>query len=105
MSTTEIKIDYTVAQEIFRQLSVSKINGFPFIMYSGIKAKVIGQNSITFTAPKNPARIKTIHIQYVEGTDTYIVSYYRGLGTFIKEVDDIYCDVLARNIAREMKII
>lgn len=105
MNTTQTQTD-EVAQEIFRQLNASRVNGFPFFAYTGIKASVFANNALYLKLPKNPSAFKSILISYDYGSDTYKVSFYTHEDP-LKVGDthtDVYADALADLIVSEMKI-
>ena len=93
----------TYASEIFEQLKASKIHGFPFFAYTGIKVSEFSDESLYLKLPKNPSEFKSILVTYDIGSDTYIVSFYTD-DVPLKSKDrheDIYFDQLAELIVRE----
>jgi len=68
--------DYSIAQGIFRQLKCSKVNGFPFFAYSGIKPSIFSIDSLYLKLPKNPSSFKSILVTLNRATDTYDVNFY-----------------------------
>lgn len=95
-----------VAQEIFRQLKVSRVNGFPFFAYTGIKASIFGDNALYLKMPKNPSAFKSALISYDYGSDTYKVSFYTHEDPCKGEDihTDVYADSMVDLIISEMKI-
>ncbi len=95
-----------VAQEIFRQLKVSRVNGFPFFAYSGIKPSIFSDTALYLKLPKNPSAYKSILIEYDYGSDTYNVNFYTDVEP-LKATDrhtDVYADSMVDLIVSEMKI-
>ena len=93
-----------VAQEIFRQLKVSRVNGFPFFAYSGIKPSIFSDTALYLKLPKNPSAYKSILIEYKY--DTYTISFYTDVEP-LKATDkhtDVYADSMVDLIISEMKI-
>jgi len=104
-TSQQVKVDYTLATEIFEQLKASKVNGFPFFAYSGIKPSLFSARALYLKLPRNPSKFKSILIT-VNAMDTYDVAFYTNTET-LKAEDrhtDIYCDVLVELIVREMGI-
>lgn len=96
-----------VQETILEQLKISKIHGFPFFAYTGIKSfVVIGDETLSLVKiPKNPNWITEISIFYDYDRDTYIVSFFEDHKEETnKEFQDIYCDGLSEVIAREMGV-
>ena len=88
-----------VAEEIFRQLRVSSVNGFPFIAYTGVKAQIFSDSALYLKAPRNPGGVKNVLIQYDYGSDTYTVIINGS-----QRHEDIYADVLAETIVKVMGV-
>lgn len=103
MNTTQQTQNNEVAKEIFSQLQASKVNGFPFFAYSGIKASIFSTTKLHLKAPRNPKRIKNILINYQYGSDTYTV-IFNGSNKHEDIFDDVYADGLADLIVREMGV-
>lgn len=105
-TTTTQEIDYTLAKEIFNQLKVSRVNGFPFFAYSGITPSLFSAEALYLKLPKNHGAFKSILISLDRATDTYNVNFYTH-DESLKEQDrhtDIYVDQLVDLIVREMGI-
>lgn len=104
-NTTQTEDTY-YAQEIFRQLKASKVNGFPFFAYTGIQASIFSKESLYLKLPKNPSAFKSILVTYEVGPDTYKVSFYTHDDP-LKEQDihrDIYADQLSDLIVDQMGV-
>ena len=85
-----------VAEEIFRQLKASKVHGFPFFAYTGIKARIFSEESLYLKLPQNPSPYKSILVQYDYCQDLYKVQFYTH-DEPLKEKDihrDIFVDEL-----------
>jgi len=100
MNQPQIENEDSVAREIFNQISSSKVNGFPFIAYTGMKAKNFSSSALHLKAPKNPKGIDNVLIQYEYGSDTYTVILDGSV-----RIEDVYADALAELIARRMGVI
>jgi len=107
MSTSQQTETKLVAKEIFKQLSASKVNGFPFFAYSGIKPSLFSETALYLKLPKNPSKFKSILVTLNLTTDTYDVNFYTHEDP-LKSDDrhtDIYNDALVDLIVREMGIL
>lgn len=103
ITTQSIEKNYDIAQEIFRQITASKVNGFPFLAYTGAKAGIYSETAILMKMPSNPNKVSTVIITYDKGSDTYIVEINGRKGT-ISTHSDVYADVMADLISRKMGI-
>jgi len=88
-----------IAKEIFRQLQASKVNGFPFLAYTGLKPQIFSATELYLKAPRNPNKVKNILVSYSHARDTYTVLFNGS-----QRHEDIYADVLAEMIVREMGV-
>ena len=72
------QVRQTYANDMIEELKVSKIRGFPFFAYTGIKRIDIRDagNSIVIKLPKNPNGLKSALVSYRLGEDTYDLSFY-----------------------------
>ncbi|MBL4817960.1 MAG: hypothetical protein JKY15_01835 [Deltaproteobacteria bacterium] len=106
MKTQSIQTkDNYKAEEIFSQLQASKVNGFPFFAYSGIKPSIFSTTALYLKLPKNPSKFKGILVTVTE-MDTYNVNFYTDDDP-LKAEDrhtDIYAEQLVELIVREMGI-
>ncbi len=95
-----------IPKEILSQLKQSRVNGFPFFAYTGIKEFVLlGEDTLYLKkVPGNPGHITGIQIKYIY--DTYHISLFQKHQATIphKEFDDIYADQMVDLIISEMKI-
>ena len=98
MNTTQIQ-NTEVAEEIFKQLQASKVNGFPFLSYTGAKAQIFSSTELYLKTPRNPGNVKNVLIQYDYGSDTYTVIFNGS-----NRHEEIYADVLSEMIVREMGV-
>jgi len=111
--------EYDTAQDaILNELRLSKVNGFPFVAYTGIKDFVFmggGKNLngdqlhdyelMLAKIPKNPNHVQKIQIVYEYGLDTYkILITKQGDGLPSKTINDVYVGTLAEIIVREMGV-
>ena len=92
-----------IPEEILRQLEVSKINGFPFFSYTGIKEYLMYGNEELWLKkiPKNPKGIEVVKVIY-DLTDTYKVIFQGKTKRY--GFSDVYVDQLADLIVREMGV-
>jgi len=88
-----------VAEEIFRQLKASRVNGFPFFAYTGVKPQIFSETALYLKVPRNPKKISNVLIQYENGSDTYTVIFNGS-----DRHEDIYADGLSEMIVREMGV-
>lgn len=99
MNTTQQTESNFVAKEIFSQLSASKVNGFPFFAYSGIKAQIFSDTELYLKCPRNPGKVTNVLVSYNMGSDTYTV-----LVNGSERLEDIYADGLADIIIGKMGV-
>lgn len=107
MSKNQAQENTEVAKEIFRQLQASKVNGLPFMAYTGAKAKIYSPTTLQLKVPKNPKNIDEVLVHYVHGSDTYTIYFNGRIGRIEREIsraDDVYGDVLASTIASQMGV-
>jgi len=106
MFKTQTQEITSFAHETFSQLRASKVNGFPFFAYTGIKASLFSEESLYLKLPKSPSPFKSILVVYEVAYDTYKVQFYTDDDP-LKEKDihrDVYADQLVDLIVREMGI-
>lgn len=89
-----------VAEEIFRQLNASKVNGFNFFAYTGAKSKILSTTALCMKMPANPGHVKNTVVEYNYGADTYTVI----INGSEKRFEDVYADGLADLIVAEMGV-
>jgi hypothetical protein len=111
--------EFETGQEaILKELRISKVNGFPFVAYTGIKDFVFmggGKNLngevlhdyelLLQKIPKNPNNVQKIQIVYEYGLDTYkILVTKKGDLLPSKTIQDVYVGTLAQIIVNEMGV-
>lgn len=97
--------NFEIQETILAQLKASKVNGFPFFAYTGIKNFVMmGETELKLIVPKNPAGLKSVLVVYDYGSDTYRVIPQLDANFPVKTITDVYCDVLAECIVQEMGV-
>lgn len=94
--------NYQVAQTIFEQLKASKVHGFPFFAYTGLKPQIVSETELNLKAPRNPKHVKNILVQY--HYDTYTVLFDTGKGKPLDTYNDIYADQLSDIIVSKMGV-
>lgn len=106
MNTSQIEQNCFEAKEIFRQLQASKVNGFPFFAYTGIKPSIFSEESLYLKTPKNPGGYKSILVMYDKASDTYKVNFYdhEEIPSGDDKQTDIYADQLVDLIIRKMGV-
>jgi len=103
------KNPHEIPEIILDQLIQSKVNGFPFFAYTGIKQyNLEGEDTLYLkNVPSNPNHITSIQVVYDFGMDVY------KLYTFQKNQRDVpftkyaevYFDELAQKIAKDMGVL
>ena len=107
-----MKQEFEVQEIILDQLKQSKIHGFPFFAYTGIKSFVMagdnndGNPQLKLDCPKNPNQITHLWITYIRGLDVYAVSFHRDNNNFDTPAQhgEVYCDQLAEIITEQMGV-
>lgn len=102
----------TVTQEvpeiILDQLKQSRIHGFPFFAYTGIKEfNLEGEDTLYLKKiPTNPNKITGVQVVYNKGADTYkLYTFQKNQRVIAKgEYPEIYVDQLARIITKELGV-
>lgn len=103
---TQKLANFEIQETILVQLKASKVNGFPFFAYTGIRNFVMmGETELKLSVPKNPSGLKSVLVVYDYGTDTYTVIPQLDANFPVKRVEEVYCDMLAETIAREMGVL
>ena len=105
MSTTQTKeMDLTVVKEILNQLNQSRIHGFPFFAYTGMKPLgVISDTEISMKAKRNPSGFSKVGVKYNYDSDTYTVKFIKNSG-IVESVDDVYFNEMAQLIVDKLGI-
>ena len=105
MSQTQNQV---VPETILEQLRMSRVHGFSFFSYTGIKAyNLEGEDTLYLKEiPRNPKGITGIQIVYDYGWDSYKMAFFKSNQRTIptKEFKDIYFDQLAEIIVNEMGV-
>lgn len=101
---------HQIPQTILDQLGASKVNGFPFFKFTGIKGFVLeGNDTLQLkNIPKNPNDISIIRVRYDEGQDLYNINFQKGQfprNMPFKDVGGVFFDQMAEIIAREMGVL
>jgi len=96
----------TYSMEIFRQLQTSKVNGFPFFAYTGIKPSIFSKEALYLKLPKNTSKFKSILVSYDLGSDTYTIGFYTHEDPLQKQDlhKDVYADSMVDLIIDQMGI-
>lgn len=106
MSKIEESRNFEVTQELFRQLNASKVNGFPFLAYTGAKPSLDIENTAVFLKmPRNPKGVKNVLISYDYGRDTYTIVINGRKSDGESKFTDIYADMVSDLIVREMGVL
>jgi len=100
---------HVIPQTIFDQLQASKVNGFPFFAYTGIKGfTMMGNDTLMLKdIPRNPNHISSVTVQYDEGRDLYNLIFHKGKfpkNVPVKELDGIFFDQLSDIIVDTMGV-
>ncbi len=91
---------------IIDQLNASRVNGFPFFAYTGLKKFVlIGNDTVQFNkVPRNPKDIEKIVIKYDQGQDLYNIILFKRNDPTPINFDGIFFDQLADVIVDGMGV-
>ena len=98
----EPKKDYSYVQTLHKQLNQTKINGFPFFAYTGIKPTIISETDLNLKPPTNPNKVSSINVHYNHGTDEYDVRFQSGKK--IEQVNGLQWDNLGSVIVERMGV-
>lgn len=100
--------NFEVQETILNQLKASKVNGFPFFAYTGIKSFTMeGEDTLMLkNIPSNPNGITNVVIVYDYGRDSYRVHTFKKNQRTIpsNSYEDIYFDALSSIIVDEMGV-
>lgn len=95
----------TIQETMLEQLNYSKVNGFPFFAYTGIKRfAMLGEDCLILHLPRNPKRLTNVNIIYDYGWDVYKVQTFKN-GVMVDKLDEVYFDELAQKIAGFMGVL
>ncbi len=97
-------MNQTIQSEMLAQLNASRLNGFPFFAYSGIKPISKMDKGLVLQCPRNPAMVKFIEFTLDEGRDTYNLKFYDNKGNIKTSESDIYADMVAGIIGNTLNI-
>lgn len=95
--------DFEIPRIIFDQLKASRVNGFPFFAYMGIKKYVMIDNTLMLHLPWNKKKYEVVDIIYDVGADLYKIQFRAGLP--LKIIDGVFFDQMAEIIAREVGVL
>jgi len=98
-----------ITHDMLHELEISKIRGFPFFAYTGIKdvyeyydlAKDLHELWLEHI-PKNPKGIKNIKLQYDPSNDSTTILFFTKKG--FHTVKEVYVGQLAHIIVGEMGV-
>ena len=96
---------HEIPQGMLDELLQSKVRGFPFFSYTGIKDYLLmGNDSLMLSpVPPNPNKISAIQINYNQGADAFNLVAYRG-NDRISTSQDLYVGDLADSIVKIMGV-
>ncbi len=99
MQKNQAKESTEIAQEIFRQLRASTVNGMPFLAYTGLRPQIFSATELYLKAPSNPGHVANVLVSYQYESDTYTVIFNGS-----ERVPDVYADGLADLIVSKMGV-
>lgn len=94
---------FEVAEIILEQLQESRVNGFPFFAYMGIKKYVLMENELLLRMPAD-SKFNKVEVVYDVGQDLYNIIFFIQ-SVLVKRVDGVTFDVMAEIIAREAGVL
>ena len=99
------KDPHQIPQGMLDELYQSKIRGFPFFAYTGIREFVMmGNDSLMLKdIPPNPNKISAIQINYDKGADGFTIDYYVG-NSRVANPEILYVGDLADAIVQKMGV-
>ena len=99
------KDTHQIPQGMLDELYQSKVRGFPFFVYTGIKDYLLmGNDSLMLKPiPPNPNQISAIQINYDKGADGFTIDYYVG-NNRIANSEILYVGDLADAIVQKMGV-
>jgi len=99
------KDPHQIPQGMLDELYQSKIRGFPFFAYTGIREFVMmGNDSLMLKEiPPNPNKISAIQINYNKGADGFTIDYFVG-NSRVANPQILYVGDLAPAIVDKMGI-
>ena len=99
------KDTHQIPQGMLDELFQSKVRGFPFFAYTGIKDYLLmGNDSLMLNPlPPNPNKISAIQINYDKGADGFTIDYYVG-NNRVADPQILYVGDLADAIVQKMGV-
>ena len=99
------KDTHQIPQHMLDELLQSKVRGFPFFAYTGIKDYLLmGNDSLMLKPiPPNPNQISAIQINYDKGADGFHIVFYRG-NDRLETTKTLYVGDLADTIVQKMGV-
>ncbi len=99
------KDPHQIPQDMLDELYQSKVRGFPFFVYTGIREFVMmGNDSLLLKEiPPNPNKISAIQINYNKGADGFTIDYFVG-NSRVANPQILYVGDLAPAIVDKMGI-
>jgi len=99
------KDTHQIPQGMLDELLQSKVRGFPFFAYTGIKDYLLmGNDSLLLKPiPPNPTGITAIQINYNKGADGFTMVFFVG-NNRVANPEILYVGDLAENIVQKMGI-
>ena len=96
---------HQIPQGMLDELYQSKVRGFPFFAYTGIKDYLLmGNDSLMLKPiPPNPNQISAIQINYDKGADGFTIDYYVG-NNRVANSEILYVGDLADAIVQKMGV-
>ena len=96
---------HQIPQGMLDELYQSKVRGFPFFVYTGIKDYLLmGNDSLMLKdIPPNPNKISAIQINYDKGADGFTIDYYVG-NSLVVNPEILYVGDLADAIVQKMGV-
>jgi len=96
---------HQIPQNMLDELLQSKVRGFPFFSYTGIKDYLLmGNDSLMLNPlPPNPNKISAIQINYDKGADGFTIDYYVG-NNRVADPQILYVGDLADAIVQKMGV-
>jgi len=103
MSKQKIQ-DTTIQETILDQLMQTKVHGFPFFAYTGIKDYVMASDdTLILHLPENPKGLDNINVVYDFGMDVYKLYAFKG-GVPLESKMEVYFDELGELITKYMGV-
>ena len=96
---------HQIPQGMLDELFQSKVRGFPFFSYTGIRDYLLmGNDSLMLKPiPPNPNQISAIQINYDKGADGFHIVFYKG-NDRIETTETLYVGDLADAIVQKMGV-